>query len=306
MSEDSGQLPILSAMRLSDQIEAALVEKNLRGMAHVRGQMLPGYLLRAALMLCNVRGTVLITTGFPVHDTFETDGPVGAITLYQALQRLGANPVIVCGPDLARALESDFTVEQICCGEVLESLRYHQAQMLLDKHAPELMVSIESPGRAADQHCYNMRGVPITDRVAAFDELLTLAQCPTIAIGDGGNELGMGNVSRALQSLDINAAVSRCTELLVADVSNWGGHALVALIGWINRIDLLASFDNHSWLSYLAERGSVDGVTGEKRLTEDGLCAAEGQAFIDRLRLLTGFAATGDQNLRLRAKRSVE
>ena len=42
-------------------------------------------------------------------------------------------------------------------------------------------------------------------------------------------------------------------------------------------------------LHYLSQRGSVDGVTRENTLTEDGLPASEGLQLIEDLRILTGF-----------------
>ena len=110
-----------------------------------------------------------------------------------------------------------------------------------------------------------------------------------IAIGDGGNEIGMGKIAGALDGLDIRASVTACDELLVADVSNWGAYGLIALLGkWSGR-DLLARVAPLEILAYLSERGSVDGVTRENTLTEDGLDAAAGIALIRELRILGGF-----------------
>ena len=74
-------------LALSQQIEQLLVRQNLRGMAALKPHLRPGYVLRAARLINQCRGTVLIGTGFPVLNTFETDGPVGAIGLYQLLQQ---------------------------------------------------------------------------------------------------------------------------------------------------------------------------------------------------------------------------
>jgi hypothetical protein len=52
------------------------------------------------------------------------------------------------------------------------------------------------------------------------------------------------------------------------------------MLGEISPLDIL---------NYLSARGSVDGVTRENTLTEDGLQAEEGQNVIDELRSLTGF-----------------
>ena len=75
------------SLKISIEIEALLVSKNPRGMALLRPELEPGYILRAAKILNGCKGTVLIGTGFPVAGTFETDGPVGAISLYQALRK---------------------------------------------------------------------------------------------------------------------------------------------------------------------------------------------------------------------------
>ncbi len=128
---------------------------------------------------------------------------------------------------------------------------------------PDAVVSIERPGFAADGRYYNMRGEDISDRAAIFDPFLDQASCPTIAIGDGGNEIGMGNIADTIATLDIAGSVTRCDELLVADVSNWGAYGLIALLAVWEQKDLLAAVSPVGILDYLSVRGSVDGVTRE-------------------------------------------
>jgi len=134
-----------------------------------------------------------------------------------------------------------------------------------------------------------MRREDITARCSFFDPYVTQADCPTIAIGDGGNEIGMGNIAEALAQLDISASVTRCDELLVADVSNWGTYGLVAFLAMWAQRDLLAAISPVNLLNYLSARGSVDGVTRANTLTEDGLQVREGLQVIQALRALTGF-----------------
>ncbi|MCV6625126.1 MAG: DUF4392 domain-containing protein [Cellvibrionaceae bacterium] len=276
-------------LQLSKTIENLLVQRNLRGMAQVQPALAPGYCLRAAELMqqaCSAGATVLIGTGFPVGDTFETDGPPGAISLYRALAASGAKPIICCGAPLSKALAAEYTVHELPIGE--QGLA--QAQALLAQTAPGLVISIERPGRAADGGYYNMRGESISPRSACFDDIMEQCNCPTLAIGDGGNEIGMGKVAAALTELNIVPAVTSCDELIVADVSNWGGHALVAMLGKLRGQDLLAGIDNMAILQYLSEQGSVDGVTRENTLTEDSLAAAEGAKLLYDLRTLCGFA----------------
>jgi len=277
----------LNDLSLSQAIEELMVARNLRNMQLARAALPPDYYLRAARQLRDSHGVVIIGTGFPVTDTFETDGPVGAIALYNALQALGAEPVIACGPPLSDAIAADYRVLHLRARDLASAQEEAAAQ--LHRLQPAAVISIERPGLAEDGRYYNMRGEDITERCAFFDPFLTLASCPTIAIGDGGNEIGMGNIGAAIATLDIRAAVTRCDELLVADVSNWGAYGLIALLAkWSGR-DLLADISPLDILDYLSARGSVDGVTRKNTLTEDGLAASEGIRMIQELRILTGF-----------------
>ncbi len=277
----------INEAELSLQIENALVARNLRGMKTVQPALQSGYYLRAARILNKCKGHVLIGTGFPVVDTFETDGPVGAIALYKALETLGATPVIVCGPPVSQALMKDYRVHEIRVGEHQE--RTLEAFQALYNYQPDAVLSIERPGQAADGGYYNMRGESISARTACFDTFVKNAKCPTIGIGDGGNEIGMGNIYDALKDLDIMASATRVDELLIADVSNWGAYGLIAFLSLWNDIDLLDQIKPLEILEYLSNLGSVDGVTRENQLTEDGLPVEEGNSVIAELRGLIGY-----------------
>jgi len=277
----------MNDLELSTAIEELLVMRNPRHMQVARAALDAGYYLRAARSLRDIRGNVIIGTGFPVTDTFETDGPVGAIALYDTLEALGANPIMACGPPLSQSLRADYRVLELTARDVPAAQDEASAQ--LQALQPSAIVCIERPGLAADGHYYNMRGEDITERCAFFDPFMTRATCPTIAIGDGGNEIGMGNIAAAITSLDINTSVTGCDELLVADVSNWGAYGLIALLSRWAGLDLLAQLSPVETLGYLSARGSVDGVTRENTLTEDGLDPAEGLLVIRELRVLGGF-----------------
>ncbi len=272
---------------LSQAIEKLMVARNPRGMQLARAALQPDYYLRAASTLKDIRGTVIIGTGFPVTDTFETDGPVGAIALYETLQALGAEPVIACGPPLSGALSDQYQVLELAASDLAGATA--EAEAMLAALQPAAVISIERPGLAEDGRYYNMRGEDITARCSFFDPYIRLAQCPTIAIGDGGNEIGMGKIGAAITSLNIRASVTGCDELLVADVSNWGAYGLIALLAKWTGLDLLAQISPLEILAYLSARGGVDGVTRENTLTEDGLDAAEGITLLQELRGLCGF-----------------
>ena len=277
----------MNNLTLSSEIENLLVARNPRGMQTLQRALVPGYYLRAAQLLQSAKGTVLIGTGFPVAGTYETDGPVGAIALYRALETLGAEPILVCGAPLADTIANDYRVHKISLGEPATSKV--EAQNALQQYQPSLIISIERPGMAADGNYYNMRGEDISPACASFDYFLSLANCPTIGIGDGGNEIGMGNVATTLEQLNIIPSATRCDELVIADVSNWAAHGLIAMLSILRQQDMLLGWDNLAILQYLSDRGSVDGVTRENSLTEDGLSADISEKLIKDLRMLGGF-----------------
>ena len=277
----------MNEFELSVAIEEVLVAHNPRHMRVARAALEPGYYLRAARYLRNIEGHVIIGTGFPVASTFETDGPVGAIALYDTLEALGSLPILACGPPLSRSLADNYRVLELTAGDLETALQEAKEQLLALQ--PSAIISIERPGLAADGRYYNMRGEDITECCAFFDPFIDNADCPTIAVGDGGNEIGMGNINQAIADLDINPSVTGCDELLVADVSNWGAYGLIAILGRWTELDLLAQISPLEILHYLSARGSVDGVTRENTLTEDGLAVEEGLGVIQELRVLTGF-----------------
>jgi hypothetical protein len=274
-------------LSLSRTIENILVARNLRAMKTVQPHLETGYILRAARVLQRCKSSILIGTGFPVVKTFETDGPVGAIAMYEAFEKLGATPTIVCGRPLSQALASRYRVHEIRVGD--HDRREHEAREALDKYQPEAIISIERPGQAADGGYYNMRGESISEHTACFDSFMNLSECPTIAIGDGGNEIGMGNVAEALRDLNIVPATTKCDELIIADVSNWGAYGLISFLSIWNERDLLAEVEPLDTLRYISELGSVDGVTRINQLTEDGLDPSEGESVIRQLRQACGF-----------------
>ena len=274
-------------LALSRSIEDILVARNLRGMKTVQPQLEPGYCLRAAKILRDCRGIVLIGTGFPVVETFETDGPVGAIAIYETLEKLGATPILICDKPISQALAERFRIYEIHVGD--DRRREYEAQHALTAFRPDAVISIERPGQAADGGYYNMRGESISEYTACFDNFMNLSDCPTIAIGDGGNEIGMGKVTAALEDLNIVPSTTTCDELIVTDVSNWGAYGIISFLSLWNQRDLLAEIVQLDILRYISELGSVDGVTRVNQLTEDGLNVEEGESVLRELRHACGF-----------------
>lgn len=265
-----------------NDIEDIILSHSLRGIDSVKNALPSGYCQRAAEMIIANPGTVLIGTGFPVGESFETDGPIGAIGLYRVLNQLGYDPMFVCAPPISRILTHTYTTYEIPILDWEASLS--MANTALDETAPSVIVAVERPGVSRDGRYYNMRGQDISDRVAKFDIFFRLSTCPTLAFGDGGNEIGMGNLIDALAHLPIIPSVTTCDELVISTVSNWGVYGVIAAMSHILGRDLFSSFDPESILEYLVANGSVDGLTTRPEYSEDGFPIAVGLSIIDKLR----------------------
>ena len=253
-------------------------------MRRVQESLSPNYLLRAAEQVLAAKENIIICTGFPVAGTFETDGPPGAFALYHFLDSLGSRPWLLAGDAIIGALGESIRTWPLKSFDYEEA--YAEAQGLLLDLAPSLIVMIERPGAAADGRFYNIVGTDITEHCRPVEPLLELATCPVIAIGDGGNEAGMGRAGEILDTLDIQPARAGCDELIVADVSNWGAYALIAMAESLCSRPILDWLDSDALLQRCVDLGAVDGVSHEPTNTEDGFEAAVGEALIEEIRLI--------------------
>jgi hypothetical protein len=242
--------------------------------------------------------TVLIVTGFAVRGAMmgETDGPLGAVSLAAALEQLGKKAVIVTDEYSKNILRSCLKVMKLKCPmEVIpggnESLFCRE---LLGKYQPTHVAAIERPGRAADGRCYSMKGEEISDIVPNTDVLFEEAKAQgiiTIGVGDGGNEIGMGKIrSYVMKSVyegkKICAAFS-ADFLILAGVSNWGGHALSAALSIMSRFMLLHDAEvEERLLKSIVAAGAVDGCTAKRTMTVDGLSMEHNLDILNLLRIV--------------------
>jgi hypothetical protein len=271
-------------LALSNQVEEIILQHGSRGIDRLRHYLKPGYCWRAAQLILNHPGVVLLGTGFPVAGTFESDGPIGAIALYHILQALGSEPVFVCAPPISRVMSRTFLTFELPIAGWDESRAV--VQEALKELRPSLVVAVERAGKAADGSYYNMRGVDISNSTAKYDLFFEHAGCPRIAFGDGGNEVGMGILHHALSQLNIVPSVTTCDELVISTVSNWGVYGVIAMLCRQLNQDLFAQVDAAAIAGYLLANGSVDGVTSRQELTEDGHPIKVGISIIEQLKQL--------------------
>ncbi len=216
--------------------------------------------------------------------SFETDGPIGAISLYKVLDYLNNRPIFVCAPPIFRILSQDFNTYEIPIRTWEESKLLVETALASLK--PSLVISVERPGITGDGRYYNMRKEDITDYAAKYDLFLDLCSCPTIAFGDGGNEIGMGNLTREISRMSIIPSITKCDELVIATVSNWGVYGVIAAMSLELGKDLFKLFDPAKIANHLLDNGSVDGLTLRAENSEDGFPISVGLSIISRLRQL--------------------
>lgn len=285
------------------QLEA-IMGTNLeqRGM---EGSSLPGELRGAAESLLGAK-TVFIVTGFVIRDAMagETDGPVGAVSLAGALEQLGKKAVLITDKYSEDILHSCIAVKKLSCPTEIISVGYERlfCVRMLEKYRLTHMVAIERPGRAMDGRCYSMKGEDLSDIVPNTDILLEAGHkqgAVTIAVGDGGNEAGMGKIGSYVAS-SVNNGKKICAALtsdflISAGVSNWGGHALTAALSVMTGVMLLHDAATEvKLLESIVKAGAVDGLTKQGEMTVDGLSL---EANLDILKLLRSVAEKGIKKL---------
>ena len=228
---------------------------------------------------------VLILTGFVIasRGIGETDGPLGSLNLAHACDTLGKSVCIVTDRYTQNALReglSLFTWKRI---PRIISLEQGNEELisynLLSQFTPDHIVAIERPGQGKDGNYYNMAGNDFSEHVPDSDFLLHLAReqhIPITAVGDGGNEVGMGKIRAYIQEHvpygETIAADFSADYLIVAGISNWGGAALAALLSLLAKRSLLQPEQHEQDLfDCMAKAGLIDGATRQASQSIDAL-----------------------------------
>lgn len=278
--------------------------------------------------------TVIIATGFPNRiridpDIAESDGPVGAAAMARALEMgLGAAPVIVVEAPLVdatiatvqalglrcvdpdQAVASAQTSSNLHCAAVVASPMDPTearvlAQQLTAANRVGAFIAIEKGGANAQGVIHYSRGTPGTGWIAPVDGMMEIVAAQggaTIGIGDGGNEVGMGNAQGALRDVIPYGADCGCPcgggivpgfetdVVLPVTVSNWGGYGVCAALAIaLGDPRLLHDAAAESrMLQAAGVAGLIDGVSGFTEPTSDGLSEQIHTSIIDLLHGIIG------------------
>ncbi len=224
-----------------------------------------------ALLAVPEGGTVIVTTGSVSRawispEIGENDGPSGAAAVVRALAVARRATALVLAEetllppiaavmrsaglatvplDAAKAASADGSLASVVLQAfpVEDAAASEAATRLLDELSPDLLFSTERVGRNENGIYYSMRGRDYGMGRARidllFDEGLRRG-LPVVAVGDGGNEIGMAKVAEAVRDhVPFGAsgscpcgggigAVTGADVLVTAACSNWGCTAIVA------------------------------------------------------------------------------
>jgi hypothetical protein len=280
---------------MDHSIEDLLLGQDRRGVSQLRHLLPEDFCDQAAQFILEHPGNVAIVTGFYILSAghHETDGPPGAIAIGDALQSLGWEVSYIADKYTTPMMEEwlagraeviDFPIAD------LEASK-QTAQEIVDSLQPDLLISIERCGRTKDDRYLNMRSMDITEYTARLDCLFDLG-IPSVGIGDGGNEIGMGNLAEhipTVEPLPNDPAVTTVDRLVLAGVSNWGGYGLVAALSRRVGRDLLPDIEeDERMIRYMVDNGAVNGGNGENTYHVDNFTLEENA---ELLRALHGLVA---------------
>jgi D-glutamate cyclase len=234
----------------------------------------------------------------------ETDGPVGVAALGRALSYgFNAIPAVVTDTSLLEPIGATLRaagqaiVDLPAAKRATSNRRFSsvavmrgfpvddaearaEAKRVLEELRPKAVIAVERAGMTPRGTYHNMLGQDYSEGRARIDYLVQEAAksgVPTIGVGDGGNEIGMGAVAQAVHEHVPHGKIL-CAELatdvlIPAGVSNWGCYAIQAALAI-----LLAKPDfihtaamERRLVDAAANAGLVDGNTGKCEPTVDGM-----------------------------------
>jgi D-glutamate cyclase len=287
------------------------VARQVQGETAICGQIAEALLPRLA------DSTVILVTGTgnPVWlPNGETDGPSGVAVLARVLAALG---VRTCVLSEKRFLPGIAASVQAAGVPLLEEAAWRQrsnaalalefptgpedGQVFVDSLMDRLpgissVFFIEKPGPNIRGVFHNSSGKPKDSGWVAHAQLLaeaaTQRKLLTVAVGDGGNEIGFGRIRSQLTDLHpygndcgcpCHAGLLDNTEvdfLLPASVSNWGGYAIgCALALQSRRFTLMPAWDDvQRSIQAPITCGAFDGYSGLAVASVDGTSPAANHA----------------------------
>ena len=260
-----------------------------------------------------------IITGFPSRSFLgrgitETDGPVGAVFLARVLEEvLNAVPVFIVDPELQRYLKRASWTAGLLITDLDTALVAKRgpvnasavafydcsvddteaqaaAEHFVNAYAPAALIAVEMPSIAADGFAHTAGGrVIVHEHLPKAHHFWYAAQAREVlcvGLGDGGNEMGLGNIAPVLKELysvgDLIAAATSSDVPVVGASSNWAAYAIGVCIeaheGTTHRV---RDIDLPGIIHRCAEEGAIDGFSVRPEAKVDGTPVSLNTAVLD-------------------------
>jgi len=298
---------------------AALTSRNItkelyEAARKVHGEPMTSLAAKALMKSVKPRDAVILSSGFfdPPSMIAEADGPVGAALLARALcAMLDATPVFlteVANLGHMRALAHAAGMEVLTDLELARSTPFkavmiplpidparaqREATAQLDRIKPAAFIAIEKPSPCPKGRYHTGVGLDVTDVVGKIDHVVNEARrrgIPTIGLGDGGNEVGMGSILETIQDVlptgKIIGTPLQTDILVVAAIANWGAYGIEAcLAAALHMPEAIHSLaDERRVIDAAARSGLIDPATGVANGWVDGTPPICSESILELLR----------------------
>lgn len=230
----------------------------------------------AEYILKNSKRTIIVT-GFYVDGKCDSDGISGAIHLAEILKSFNS--------------EVNFITEDYCVSLLKKISNFsvidynNNAEKIIEQFKPTLVIYIERCGKTKNGKYYNIHGRDISSRTSDLDIFAKRVK-HSVAIGDGGNEIGMGNLYKQIkkEKIMLNPSITKVNHLVIASTSDWGCYGLIAYLSKKTNNNFLENLKINNIAKKLYKFGALDGITKKRDLTIDGYSISETQDIIDQLK----------------------
>ena len=251
---------------MKTSIEDIILQNDKREISNLRNLLEENFCDQSAELIISNPNTALITTGFFIigANQPETDGPPGAVAIGDSLESIGFKVIYITDKI------SSFVMRKLTNSEVLEfPITDHASskkisKQIIDSIQPSILISIERCGFTSEKKYKNMAGKDISKNNAKIDYLFDY-NIPSVGIGDGGNEIGMGNLQVDIPKLISKVkdpCVTKTSKLIISSVSNWGAYGLITALSIKVKKNLLPTLDDEAIrINTSVQSGAVDGFS---------------------------------------------
>lgn len=288
--------------------------------------------MHAAEVLCATvkpGDAVFLLTGFVLlpHRVPEMDGTVSTLLLARALvMAFSAKPIIVCPPDSIEAIKKCAAVVGLHVYQDLDTVMElplsmgilaftkdpeqapAMAQQLLDTITPAAVVSIETSGANALGVYHNAVGKNVSPFQARTDvlwEALRQRGVPNIAIGDLGNEVGMGTLAEHIKTYIPFTGPGECQcgcgggilsatcadHVVTATCSDWGCYGMIAALAYLKKdMEILHREEMESEVMRVLARNGIIDMTGSLLPGVDGFNTRLNVGLVSLMQQCTAYA----------------